>query len=287
MRDEFARYLTTRYSSIKTTFPGKGRRQWLLLALQEFWRNPFFITAQNLTPQMDIEHILEDDDPLDHIAETGELGILVRTDFSNEDAWNAFTTRLADSEKDLSESLRVSSNEDSQSSAPPAADADGGSISESEEDHPPDHVIKAVDPATEQERTIVAGISNITALRLFNDVDIRPAPSRPVGVKRTNTPHPLVDSNGWQEIYTGPDIWIYDSLSNTDGCARAVSQQSDFYGTATGDSWRARASHLPELQFNKICLGMKIDFGGLDRWDANERRRNLAEPYPTKLGDLA
>jgi len=28
---------------------------------------------------------------------------------------------------------------------------------------------------------------------------------------------------------------------------------------------------------NKTCLGMKIDFGGLDRWDTNERRRNLEE----------
>jgi hypothetical protein len=44
-----------------------------------------------------------------------------------------------------------------------------------------------------------------------------------------------------------------------------------------GDSWRARITHIPELQFNMAFLGMKIDFGGLDRWDAQERARNLAE----------
>ena len=45
----------------------------------------------------------------------------------------------------------------------------------------------------------------------------------------------------------------------------------------SADSWRPRASFLPELQINLISGAMKIDFGGLDRWDYNERRRNLAD----------
>jgi len=49
------------------------------------------------------------------------------------------------------------------------------------------------------------------------------------------------------------------------------------YGTATGDSWRARVSHICELQVNLHCGGMKIDFGGLDRWDYSERQRNMHE----------
>jgi len=28
-------------------------------------------------------------------------------------------------------------------------------------------------------------------------------------------------------------LWIYDAMSNQDLCARLVSKQSDFYGTAT------------------------------------------------------
>jgi hypothetical protein len=45
----------------------------------------------------------------------------------------------------------------------------------------------------------------------------------------------------------------------------------------SGDSWRARGTHICELQFNMTYLGMKIDFGGLDRWDFSERRRNMDE----------
>ena len=44
-----------------------------------------------------------------------------------------------------------------------------------------------------------------------------------------------------------------------------------------GDSWRARVTHIYELQFNMSHLGMKIDFGGLDKWDFKERTRNLEE----------
>lgn len=49
------------------------------------------------------------------------------------------------------------------------------------------------------------------------------------------------------------------------------------YPRNSGDSWRARVTHICELQFNMSYLGMKIDFGGLDRWDYSERRRNLDE----------
>jgi len=109
-------------------------------------------------------------------------------------------------------------------------------------------------------------------------VDIRPCPTLPEGTKqRIHPPNRLVDQGGWQEIYVGPTIWIYDTQSNKDQCARLVSPQGDIYGTATGDSWRARVTHICELQLNLTYLGMKIDFGGLDRWDYNERKRNLDE----------
>lgn len=44
-----------------------------------------------------------------------------------------------------------------------------------------------------------------------------------------------------------------------------------------GDSWRARVAHIPELQFNMVYQGMKIDFNGSDKYDWNERTRNLGE----------
>lgn len=45
----------------------------------------------------------------------------------------------------------------------------------------------------------------------------------------------------------------------------------------SGDSWRARATHITELQVNMASGAMRIDFGGLDRWDYPERRRNMEE----------
>lgn len=45
----------------------------------------------------------------------------------------------------------------------------------------------------------------------------------------------------------------------------------------SADSWRARVSSIPELQVNMSSAGMTIDFGGLDRWDFDERLRNLVE----------
>ena len=83
------------------------------------------------------------------------------------------------------------------------------------------------------DRDRIVNISNLRALRLFNDVDIRPAPSPPPGTKRISPPKPLIDQGGWQEIYSGKNLWIYDLRSNTDECVRVVSQAGDFYGTAS------------------------------------------------------
>jgi hypothetical protein len=45
-----------------------------------------------------------------------------------------------------------------------------------------------------------------------------------------------------------------------------------------GDSWRARATHMWDLQLN-LDAGMRIDFSGGAGvgWDMNERTRNLKE----------
>lgn len=44
-----------------------------------------------------------------------------------------------------------------------------------------------------------------------------------------------------------------------------------------GDSWRARVDHIVDLQFSMRMSGMKIDFGGMDRWEYAERVRNIEE----------
>ena len=45
----------------------------------------------------------------------------------------------------------------------------------------------------------------------------------------------------------------------------------------SADSWRARVSHICELQVNLASGAMTIDFGGMDRWDYPERVRNMQE----------
>ncbi|KAL0956156.1 hypothetical protein HGRIS_002317 [Hohenbuehelia grisea] len=227
------------------------------------------------------EDLMQDSDPSDQLVDGPELGLLLRTDFSDEEAWKSFISRLEGAEAELAEALKPEPQaephgEAEVKNADDAMDED----SDSEDDEPaavPSPVLRVVNPDAPEERSVVSGISNLTALRLFNDIDIRPAPPLPPDSKRVLSPNPLIDYFGWQEIYSGPSLWIYDAKSNQDQCLRQVSQQGDVYGTATGDSWRTRVTHAPELQFNMTCLGMKIDFGGLDRWDYEERKRNLDE----------
>lgn len=76
-------------------------------------------------------------------------------------------------------------------------------------------------------------ISNLTALRLLNDVDLRLTLPVPSGVNRIEHGNRLTDSNGLQEVYMGKTIWIYDKKSNLDASVRLISPQSDMYGTAT------------------------------------------------------
>ncbi|KAJ7497089.1 hypothetical protein FB451DRAFT_214982 [Mycena latifolia] len=287
MRDEFLQLLVRRYGALKSQFPGEGRRKWNLRVLQEFWASSGPETDISGTPTALAEEFLHDDDPFDDtVGEGPQLGLLLRTDFSNEDAWQTFCARLKSEEQDFIESVQPTP-----SAAPTEADqgsstgdvkmADDTGDDDESDDESTDGlsapIIKIIDPASDQDKSFVQNISNLAALRLLNDVDIRPAPSPPAGTKRYSPPNRLVDKKGWQEIYTGLTLWIYDSQSNTDQCARLVSQEGDVYGTATGDSWRARVTHMCELQFNMTCLGMKIDFGGLDRYDYSERRRNLEE----------
>jgi len=217
---------------------------------------------------------------MDHLLDDEELGVVIRTDYSNEDAWSNFVKKLQRAEVEFVESTQepeadtegtdeVVATNDRMAIDPSSADSDDSSDEMS--------IIKIIDPTTPEERGILHDISNLTALRLLNDVDIRPSPDRPPGTKPISPPNPLVDQGGWQEIYFGKNIWIYDSRSNLDECVRVISQAGDIYGTATGDSWRARVTHICELQFHMSRLGLKVDFGGLDRWDYGERQRNLKE----------
>ncbi|KAF5386005.1 hypothetical protein D9615_002376 [Tricholomella constricta] len=279
MHDKFLQCLANRYLTIRAQYPGEGRRKWHLRVLQEFWEsvlhNETNALRSNLSPDDDFT---QDDDPFDHLLEGQELGILLRTDYSNEDAWQSFCTRLQSAESELAEAVKkpetgndTNDTDLSVQSQPEDSDSDRESL-----DGVPFPIIKVVDPSP-QERTVFHNISNLSALRLLNDVDIRPAPNPPAGESRIRTPNRLIDQGTWQEIYSGMNLWIYDAQSNTDQCVKLVGQEGDIYGTATGDSWRVQGPHICDLQFKMSFLGMTINFGGLDRWDYGERRRNLEE----------
>ncbi|KAK0459164.1 uncharacterized protein EV420DRAFT_1538675 [Desarmillaria tabescens] len=271
MNLEFSRFLAARYSDIRTTFPQEGRRKWLLRALDAFWAaNPPISKPSAATASEDQVISSEDADPLDQLLDDVDGGVVLRTDFSNDGAWAAFLSRLKVAEEEYAEANKPAERDED-------TKMDGDDEQSDSESEASGQLIKVIDPSRPEDRSLFQNISNLGALRLLNDVDIRPAPTLPTGTKRISPPNRLVDRSGWQEIYSGLNIWIYDSRSNTDQSLRLVSQEGDVYGTATGDSWRAQVSHIYELQFNMTFLDMKINFGGLDRWDLTERTRNMAE----------
>ncbi|KAI0745812.1 hypothetical protein C8Q76DRAFT_790139 [Earliella scabrosa] len=335
-----ASFLAEHYRVIKSRFPGEGRRKWRLRVAELFWalspeHKAAYLTAisQNAPEAESIEEadFTTDEDPLDEISDDAPgIGLLVRADYTNEDAWQAFSTRLQAAEAEFAAEMAARDADDDASmgndaefeegreaQAPPSAaqgaapphpsssstdargdsamdtDPDGGGAGSDEDDEDDDRDARAPGgaspspaavffvvnaPAGDPLRAALAGISNIGALRLLNDVDVRRAPAPPRGTKRLRPGNRLVDHDGWQEAYAGRTVWVYDARSNVDQCVRLVSQRgAAMYGTATGDSWRARVSHICELQVNLASGAMTIDFGGLDRWDYAERARNMEE----------
>lgn len=173
-----------------------------------------------------------DDDPLDAIStDAPGLGVVLRTDFSDESAWQTFLAKLKDAESEFAAEVDAPMDADSK-------DAEGEEMDEDEEDDEEEAVGSApifsvVNEASAHAR--LEGISNLAALRLLNDVDVRRIPDPPSGTKRIKPPNRLVDFHGWQEVYTGKRVWVYDAKSNQDLSVRVVSQQSaeGVYGTAT------------------------------------------------------
>ncbi|OBZ67270.1 hypothetical protein A0H81_12791 [Grifola frondosa] len=275
-------FLAARYPAVKARFPGEGRRRWRLRVAEAFWNlsseeKEVYATAcrSAAAPSEDAE-FNTDDDPYDEVSDDAPgLGILLRTDYSNEVAWQDFYSKLQEGEAEFAAASSAGEDEDDKMAEdagaplPAGEDQDMDSDSDDGGAHPIFTVIA--------DRPAFAGLSNLAALRLLNDVDVRRLPVLPAGTKRVKPPHRLVDQDGWQEVYVGKTVWIYDARSNVDQCARLVSQHAGMYGTATADSWRARAGYLCDLQVNLSSGAMTIDFGGLDRWDYDERVRNLEE----------
>lgn len=186
------------------------------------------------------------EDQYDELTDGPELGLLLRTDYSNEDAWQAFYARLQESEQELAEAAEeeqttlgnvynsTSATQKAQVDEDVDVDMEAEEDGEGEEEDEPSDIFKVINPHSPRERAVFEKISNLGALRLLNDVDIQQVSSPPPGIKRISPPNRLIDQGGWQEIYTGKSVWIYDAQSNSDQCVRVVSQAgASLYGTAT------------------------------------------------------
>ncbi|KAI0062846.1 hypothetical protein BV25DRAFT_1870055 [Artomyces pyxidatus] len=279
----FQRFLQDKYPAFKAQYgDARQRRRTRLRVVEDFWKLDPHARA-NLPPteeQSDTPHPYEiDEDTYDDIASSDapNLGIIVRTDYTNEDAWQTFYLTLIEAEQEfMADSVPSQNSSDAPlepvTGALPDSDVDmaDGTPEDAEEGEGDDDGDEPLAFFAVLSDESLTGISNLSALRLVNDVDVGAAPLVPAGEKRISPGHRLVDLSGLQEVYKGKTVWVYDSKSNVDRCAQ-------LYGTATGDSWRARASHITELQVNLATGVMKIDFGGLDRYDYLERRRNLEE----------
>ncbi|KAF8339726.1 uncharacterized protein EI90DRAFT_3037590 [Cantharellus anzutake] len=286
----------------------KGRRATLLEIANSFWgldpnaRRAALNAAESTV--VDVGDLSTLQDPLDFSEPpygiVPQRGVIVRVGFSSDPAWNSFLESVLQTERDgIKELLNTAGAENQEQN-------DSGGESSSEEDtnlpeegesssqrqagpapcSPPSETFIVIDPSDPTSpyhhlAPRLQNATNITLLRLFSDLDIIPTlPVPPQQRIPARASSPLIDMDGLHEIYEGRTVWVYDEKSNQDGSVRLIVPRPTTYGLATGDSWRVRAPFIWELQINLSGGNMMIDFGGLDRYDAMERRRNLEE---TKL----
>lgn len=163
----------------------------------------------------------------------------MRTDYTNEEAWQTFYAKLQEAEQDFAadavlEDDNMAEDEPAGSNVSKEDQAMQEEEEESSDEEDTAPVFHIINPQTTEGRARFTSISNIAALRLLNDMDICPAPTPPEGTKRIKSPNRLIDHHGWQETYCGNrNIWIYDGKSNEDQCVRLINQRGDMYGTAT------------------------------------------------------
>ncbi|KAI0290397.1 hypothetical protein B0F90DRAFT_1653801, partial [Multifurca ochricompacta] len=294
-----------RYAALKTQFPSLGRRALLLLIADEFWSLDVRAWAALAPPALvsGNDRVLPwaaDKDEYDLVDDAGLPGIILRTDYSpgSDDAWTGFCSVLHDAEHEffLEDQMFTPAssggdpNVDEDAGMVPALDPDADLDDDNDDDDGGEEESDKDEGEGEEEEltlfTLISDItaaerfndiSNLRALRLLFDVSVRAVPMQELG--STSTPtylNQLTCLRGLQETYDtrGRTLWIFDKRSRADGCVRLVSEAGD---VATGDSWRVRATHMAELQAGLAARALRIDFGGLDRWDYTERQRNMRE----------
>ncbi|KAJ1307334.1 hypothetical protein OPQ81_001440 [Rhizoctonia solani] len=296
----FEKYLFLGYVNAKSNNPDIGRRRLKLGVVEQFWKLDRAQKNEEIKKAASFEEPASFEpgsDPHDipNLKDSrviGTRGIVVRTHFDSNDepAWNAFLKDLEELErKSLADVSGAPMESDDDSEDDEEADQQDEDEEMAEAGSPPinyesDAIFTVIDPMKQEAyralRDRLSNASNIALLRLFNDVSIVPSPSPPASAPMRIKPgQRLIDEDGFQEVYTGGRIWVWDhqSAKTKDQTLRLVSPQSFVYGDATGDSWRVRASHMWELQIN-LDGGMRVDFsGGGGRRVGHERARSKLE----------
>lgn len=191
-----------------------------------------------LSAQVEMDGMpLGTDEFADDISDTTDanvMGVVVRTDCTDDAAWSQFVEKLLDAEREfmspLDDDLEASSGSAGSSKQVDTDDADSDESSGSELDS---SFVFLDPPAGSSFRQKLLGMSNLAALRLLNDVDVARKPMPSQGTQSYSLQHRLIGLDGFVERYRGPLVWVYDSRSNTDGAARVISQQSESVESAT------------------------------------------------------
>ncbi|EUC64975.1 hypothetical protein RSOL_495200 [Rhizoctonia solani AG-3 Rhs1AP] len=288
------KYLFLGYVNTRSTKPNVGRRQLKLKVIEQFWKLDLAQKNEQIKIVASTEEptaFEPESDPYDipglkDSRVIGTRGIVVRTHFDSNDepAWDAFLTILEELErKSLADVPNIQMESDSDSEEDEEEDEEMAKAGPPPITYESDAIFTVVDPVKQEAyqawRDKLSNASNIALLRLFNDASIVPSPSpSATALKRIKPGHRLIDEDGFQEVYSGGTIWVWDHQSAKNQSVRLVSPQVFVYGDATGDSWRVRVAHIWELQLN-LDDGMRIDFsGGVGAgWDMDERARNLKE----------
>ncbi|KAH8831516.1 hypothetical protein DL96DRAFT_835928 [Flagelloscypha sp. PMI_526] len=281
---DFASFVDSHYPTLRSQKPSDGRRAIKLRLLDAFWSQPNLggTELQNVDALSEITRH-NHPDPFDFPEDEEPMGVLVRTDYEDEESWQSFLDGVRRAEEELLSELKQSNADEdvamddasgSSQAAPGELEEEEHESSSDDDEVAPKIISVLSDPST------LSGLTNILVLRLLCDASLARAPTKPNDVKAL-PPHRLTGSVGLRETFSKtPTIWIYDSLSNKDGSLKAINNIGpELYGCAAGDSWRTKGSHLIELQWSITMQGLSFDFGGLDRWDLDERRRNLESNF--------
>lgn len=181
-------------------------------------------------------------------------GIVVRTDFTNDDAWSAVRSAIEAAERDgwkaLSDDVAAADDDDADESSGSEDNEDGDEDMEVDAETAANTSANAQPASDADTRALIFltderfdALSNLGALRLLNDVRVARALQRPLShVGKVPAPHRLVARDGLREVYVGPQLWIYDAQSNTDRTLRLVERAGAMYGTATCVTRPSRAA---------------------------------------------